>query len=631
MRTKLPPVERDRQIREAERLTYEHYGLTPTERTLEIEIAGQRCRVRLTTFGTPLQTPSEQPPILLLHGIASATVLAAPLLPFLAGRQVFAVDWPGHGLSDPYVIGIQIGFRAHVAQVMKAILDGLDLTVVDIVGHSLGGQIALYTALDQPLRVRRVALLGAPGASLEGTRPLAVMKVLALPKVGERLLKIPQSDKMFKASNDMALGVGALDGAPDPMIEALKLIGGRSTNAGSIAGYFRSLIRRSKLRAGVTLSPTELGQITHPVLFAWGDQDVFLTPADAATSIGAVGGSHLVTVTSAGHAPWLQATDLVGTAVAEHLSDAPTATIDEQTALTYQRPRGTHMSNAPATLSVVGSDGLALATYRWDPEGDPRGIVHITHGVGEYALRYTPLAEFLTKAGFVVYAHDHRGHGNSVAPGMEPGVLGEGGWAHLVADIGVVGQTAKVAHPGLKLTLVAHSLGSFATQQWLLDHSHDVDAVALSGTASIDLLEPALDLDAPMDLGMFNAAFEPARTAFDWLSRDEEQVDLYIADPRCGFGLDIVGGRDMFVGARALANPDNLSGLNHDLPVYITVGDMDPVNGGLALVNVLVDRLTQAGLKDVTFKPYEGARHEVFNETNRNEVFDDLLAWLTTE
>jgi alpha-beta hydrolase superfamily lysophospholipase len=289
------------------------------------------------------------------------------------------------------------------------------------------------------------------------------------------------------------------------------------------------------------------------------------------------------------------------------------------------------MSTAPATLSVTSDDGVTLAAYRWDPVVTPRGIVQITHGVGEYALRYSPLAEFLAAAGFVVYAHDHRGHGNSVATGAEPGVLGEGGWARLVADIGLVGQTAKAAHPGLKHALVAHSLGSFATQQWLLDHSYDVDAVALSGTASIDLLEPALDLDAPMDLGMFNAAFEPARTPFDWLSRDPEQVDLYIADPGCGFGLDIAGGRDMFVGARALANPENLAGVNPELPVYITVGDMDPVNGQLALVQVLVGRLTEAGVKDVTLKAYEGARHEVFNETNRDEVFGDLLAWLVRD
>jgi alpha-beta hydrolase superfamily lysophospholipase len=155
-----------------------------------------------------------------------------------------------------------------------------------------------------------------------------------------------------------------------------------------------------------------------------------------------------------------------------------------------------------------------------------------------------------------------------------------------------------------------------------------VDAVVLSGTASIDLLEPALDLDAPMDLAMFNAPFAPARTDFDWLSRDEAQVDQYIADPLCGFGLDIPGGRAMFTGARALADPVRVSAMRPDLPIHIVVGDMDPVNGQLALVNVLVDRYRAAGLRDVSLRAFAGARHEVFNETNRDEVFADVTQWL---
>ncbi|MCU1657975.1 MAG: Monoacylglycerol lipase, partial [Pseudonocardiales bacterium] len=170
--------------------------------------------------------------------------------------------------------------------------------------------------------------------------------------------------------------------------------------------------------------------------------------------------------------------------------------------------------------------------------------------------------------------------------------------------------------------------GSFATQQYLLDHSTDVDAVVLSGTAAIDLLEPMMDLDAPMDLSAFNAAFQPARTEFDWLSRDEEQVDRYIADPLCGFGLDIPGGKAMFAGARALADPAQVAKMRDDLPILMVVGDMDPVNGQLALVNAVVDRYRQAGLDDVTLKAYPDARHEVFNEINRDEVVADVIAWL---
>jgi alpha-beta hydrolase superfamily lysophospholipase len=283
---------------------------------------------------------------------------------------------------------------------------------------------------------------------------------------------------------------------------------------------------------------------------------------------------------------------------------------------------------AKLTRLDFDSAGATIATYRWDPDGEPRAIAQITHGVGEYALRYQPLIDDLVEAGYVVYSHDHRGHGNSALSAEQFGILGADGWAELVADIGRVGERAKDAHPGLPLALIAHSLGSFATQQWLLDHSDDVTAVVLSGTAAIDLLEPAMDLDAPMDLSGFNAPFQPARTDFDWLSRDERQVDAYIADPWCGFGLDVPGGKAMFLGARDVADPARLAHMRKNLPLYLVVGEMDPVNGQLALVQELAQRYERAGLEDVTLVTYPGARHEVFNETNRDEVVAGVLAWL---
>jgi pimeloyl-ACP methyl ester carboxylesterase len=337
MSAKLSLAERDRRIRDAEQRTYEHFGMFPVERYLEVTAEGRQVSIRLTVFGSP----GDQPPILLLHGITSATVLAAPLVPHLSQRQIIAVDWPGHGLSGASLLGPTTPFRTYAADVMRGILDALDVPVVDIVGHSLGGQIALYSALDLPSRVRRVALLGAPGASLEGTRPLAVMKLLALPKIGARLLSIPQSDKMFQAANDMALGVGALDAAPPAMVEALKLIGGRAANAASIASFFRGLIRGSHLRAGVTLSGEDLGRIRHAVLFAWGDRDVFLAPTNAASSIVAIHDTHLVRVPGAGHAPWLQAPERVGSAVAAHLGldlNGQTITINNRTVQSSSEP-----------------------------------------------------------------------------------------------------------------------------------------------------------------------------------------------------------------------------------------------------------------------------------------------------
>jgi alpha-beta hydrolase superfamily lysophospholipase len=279
----------------------------------------------------------------------------------------------------------------------------------------------------------------------------------------------------------------------------------------------------------------------------------------------------------------------------------------------------------PAVLQVPSAHDVALTAYRWDPSGTPRGIVQLTHGMGEHLLRYEPLAGALTAAGFVVIGQDHRGHGASAQGAW--GVLGEGGWDELVRDIGRVSDAARADFPDLPLVLLGHSMGSFAAQQYVLDHSEELAGLVLTGTAVLDLLEPALDLSQPMDLSAFNAPFEH-RTGYEWLSRDTAQVDRYVADEQCGFGLSDVDGRQMFASARQVADPARLAGLRRDLPVWIAVGEHDPVNGRLALVNPLVQRLQDAGLSDVTLVVYPGARHEVFNETNRDEVVADLLAWL---
>jgi alpha-beta hydrolase superfamily lysophospholipase len=280
-----------------------------------------------------------------------------------------------------------------------------------------------------------------------------------------------------------------------------------------------------------------------------------------------------------------------------------------------------------SSFSYSSADGTQIAAYRWDPAGEPRAAVQLTHGMGEHARRYEHVATTLTDAGFVVYAQDQRGHGASADP-ERLGDLGKGGWNALVGDIGLLSARIRAEHPGLPLILLGHSMGSFAVQQYLLDHSDDVDGVALTGTAVIDLLEPALDLDQPLDLTMFNAPFQPARTDYDWLSRDEAVVDAYIADPLCGFGIDTESAKGMFVGARRLADAAQLAALRSGLPVYIAVGEADPVNGALTVLTPLTDRLAAAGLTDVTVATYPDARHEVLNETNSDEVIASLVAWV---
>jgi alpha-beta hydrolase superfamily lysophospholipase len=282
---------------------------------------------------------------------------------------------------------------------------------------------------------------------------------------------------------------------------------------------------------------------------------------------------------------------------------------------------------APTSLTVSGRDGTPVAGFRWEPPGRVRGVVQIVHGLGEHVRRYDHLARTLATAGFLVQGHDTRGHGGTVADGATPGVIGAAGWTASIDDIDVLLGRLRTDVPGVPVVLLGHSMGSFAVQQYLVDSSDRVDAVVLSGTAAADLM-PALDADAPLDLSGFNAPFEPGRTGYEWLTRDEAQVDAYVADPLCGFGYDVAASKAVYAGALAASDPAKVALIRHDLPIYVVVGDDDPVGDGLTRVHALVERYRDAGLGDVELHVYPGARHEVFNETNRDEVETDLLRWL---
>jgi alpha-beta hydrolase superfamily lysophospholipase len=248
--------------------------------------------------------------------------------------------------------------------------------------------------------------------------------------------------------------------------------------------------------------------------------------------------------------------------------------------------------------------------------------------MGEHAARYRRLAEALVGAGYVVYANDHRGHGATAGSAENHGDLGPGGWSGLVSDLGELGTVARREHPGVPLVLVGHSMGSFAVQGYLLDHSADVDAAVLSGTTAIDIVAPGIDPTKEVDLSAFNAAFEPARTEYDWLSRDPAEVDAYVADAACGFGLNPQATASMLDGLADTGDPARLAGIRPELPIYLLSGDADPLAGGGALIELVADRYRQAGVKDVTVALYPGARHEVFNETNRDEITANLIEWL---
>ncbi len=285
------------------------------------------------------------------------------------------------------------------------------------------------------------------------------------------------------------------------------------------------------------------------------------------------------------------------------------------------------------TFLFDGRDGPVFAR-RWTAEGaDPtaaRAAVKIAHGMGEHSARYARFAEALTSAGYVVYAHDHRGHGETArAMGVELGHLGPDGWNGLVTDMLLLADRVDDETGGLARIELAHSMGSFALQQVLLDHSASMHAAVLSGTSAVDALAGAIPADdSPADLSAFNAAFEPSRTEFDWLSRDPAEVDKYVADPYCGFGVDGAGMRDMSADASRAADPAALAQIRPDLPLLMISGLADPLAFGGVLVDLVAQRYRDAGMRDVTTHWYPDARHELLNETNRDEVTADVLAWL---
>jgi alpha-beta hydrolase superfamily lysophospholipase len=281
---------------------------------------------------------------------------------------------------------------------------------------------------------------------------------------------------------------------------------------------------------------------------------------------------------------------------------------------------------ADSTFTLPGPD-VDTFVHAWSPDDAPQGVVVIAHGMGEHAARYARLATALTADGWAVYASDHRGHGRTAADPESLGRLGDDGWNALVADLGRVIDAAAERHPGLPLVLLGHSMGSFAAQQYVLDHGARLAGLVLSGTTAVDQIAAALDPTQPADLTAFNAPFEPARTEYDWLSRDEAEVDLYLADPLCGFGLDAPATAAMVAAAPRLGDQDEIDTVPDGLAIYLVSGRDDPLAFGGALVDMVAERYRHAGA-DVTVVLYDGARHEIFNETNRDEVTAALMAWL---
>jgi alpha-beta hydrolase superfamily lysophospholipase len=287
--------------------------------------------------------------------------------------------------------------------------------------------------------------------------------------------------------------------------------------------------------------------------------------------------------------------------------------------------------------------GRGIFTRRWSPEGPPRAALMIAHGLAEHGGRYARLAAALTAIGLVVYAHDHRGHGPACPPADLAFFAERDGWRACLDDIDTVAQTIRSSHPGLPLIFLGHSMGSFMGQSYIGEHGDDLAGAVLSGSAGpppgiLRLAGPLLAIER-LRVGprghskliqtlMFdglNKSFEPARTPYDWLSRDPAEVDAYADDPLCGFPLTAQLARDVAGALADLGSAKLASRVPKDLPLYIFSGERDPVG---AKLQGLIDSYRAAGLTRLTTRIYPDGRHEMLNEINRDEVTRDLIAWV---
>lgn len=304
------------------------------------------------------------------------------------------------------------------------------------------------------------------------------------------------------------------------------------------------------------------------------------------------------------------------------------------------------------TLTLPSPAGdTVLHGYEWLPADRAQAVVVIAHGMAEHAARYARFAAALTAAGFAVYAFDHRGHGhtgqNSGSPDSNNlGHMGDqDSWNRAVGDLAAVCRMAAARHPGKPLLLFAHSMGSFMGQQFLYEHAASVGlagAVLCGSTgkpppiAALGRLVTRLErlrlgrrgvstLVQSLSFDAFNKRFQPQRTDFDWLSRDPAEVDKYIADPFCGFPITVQSWIDLLDGLQAIARPENQARIPKALPVFVIAGKHDPVSGGGAALQQLLQAYAAAGLTRVESRFYDGARHELLNETNRDAVTADVI------
>lgn len=290
-------------------------------------------------------------------------------------------------------------------------------------------------------------------------------------------------------------------------------------------------------------------------------------------------------------------------------------------------------------------DGTVLQCYLWNDVKNPKGVVQISHGMAEHARRYDNFATFLNRNGYIVYADDHRAHGLTSTKQSIKGVKGyHKGDIYMDTVKDEIAITDYLAEKyGLPVVYLGHSYGSMLGQRYIempnkscgavLCGSANMKGAVLGLGSSIANMQYALlggekegKLLNSLSFGSYNAKFKKDKTPFAWLSRDKEQVKKYIFDEQCGYTMSIAFFKFFFQGLKSSYKSDNLAGIDKNKPVAIFSGAQDPVGGAGKLVKRLYDMYKNLGVKDVTMKLYDGARHEILNETNNAEVYADFLA-----
>lgn len=286
---------------------------------------------------------------------------------------------------------------------------------------------------------------------------------------------------------------------------------------------------------------------------------------------------------------------------------------------------------------------------RWEPEGKPRAVLQIVHGIAEHAARYDEFASSMASQGFLVVAEDHMGHGGSIGDSGVPGYF-DGGWFKAAADCHRLLSYTRMEQPDIPYILLGHSMGSFLVRTMLMKYPKcGISAAILSGTAwmhrgvintglaTATLVCKTEGPESPskmlntMMFGSYNRRIEHKRTAYDWLTRDSACVDAYIADPLCGFPVTAGLVRDMLTGLRHIQEPENLGKMKKDLPVLFISGSDDPVGGYGAGVTKAWKEFCKAGMERCDIRLYPLCRHELLNEINKEEVYEHLLHWLTQQ